>query len=363
MNHARRIVVTGPIPPPNGGMALQTRQLMSELMAEGWQATLVPSNAPYKWTWVANIPVLRAVFRLVTYVRHLRQVLKNAELVHVMANSGWSWYLLPVPAIHIAHYYGVAVVVNYRGGLAESFLARAAKQVAYSLKRSDALVVPTEFLQKVFHQFGWLSDIIPNILDERVFRPFEILNEKLVIVVTRNLEALYDNESAIRAFAIIKNSIPEAELVLCGEGPEKNRLQALTQELAIDHSVQFAGRLNREQLLSTLKKARVVLNPSTADNSPNSLIEAMACGLPIVSTNAGGIPVLCRDQQEALLVNVADVHAMASAIMRVHADGTLRETLIANGLKRARVFYWSSVRQQLFAIYEKAIVHRSRRYA
>lgn len=358
-----RIVVTGPVPPPVGGMALQTRQLVSCLMAEGLSVVMVPCNAPLRWPLLDRIPVLRALLRLRAYRRHLHQVLREADLVHVMANSGWSWYLFAVPAIHIAHRYRCAIVLNYRGGLAESFLAKAYRRVGYSMRLVDQLVVPTDFLRKVFAEFKWPAVLLPNILDERSFKPVARSDSALQICVTRNLEALYDNASAIRAFALVKQTLADASLVLCGEGAERDSLEQLVEQLQLNDSVQFAGRLQRPELLSTLAHTHVLLNPSRADNSPNSLIEAMACGIPIVSTNVGGIPVLCRDGQDAILVDAGDHVAMAEAIVRVHRDERLRQQLIQNGQENARRFYWSSVRDRVREIYQNAIAQRKQRHA
>lgn len=360
---AQRLVIAGPIPPPMGGMALQTQQLLRCLMNEGLSVVLVPCNPELRPAFLNRIPVLRALLKLFAYRRHLHRALRDADLVHVMANSGWSWYLFAVPAIHIADKYGCAVIVNYRGGLAESFLAKAIKRVRYSMHRVDQLIVPTAFLQGVFARYRWAAEIIPNILDERQFKPIEQANAQLVITVTRNLEALYDNASAIRAFAEVKKQVLDAQLILCGEGPERERLAALAAELDVLQSVRFAGRLPRPELLAVLAATRVLLNPSRADNSPNSLIEAMASGIPIVSTNVGGIPVLCQHQEHALLVEAGDHKAMAEAILQLHHGEDLRQQLIDNGHKKAREFFWSSVRQRLYRVYQTALTQRKQRHA
>lgn len=84
-----RIVLVGPLPPPAGGMANQTRQLGELLRQEGAQVEVVQVNAPYRPAWAEKLKGVRALFRLAPYVAHLWRAAGRANLMHVMANSGW----------------------------------------------------------------------------------------------------------------------------------------------------------------------------------------------------------------------------------------------------------------------------------
>ena len=358
-----KVLVVGPLPPPNGGMALQTEALVRQLRVEAVSVEVVAVNAPYQPAWAGKIPVLRAGFRLLPYLWRLWRAAGRADVVHILANSGWSWFLFAVPAIRIADWRGKAVVLNYRGGLAGEFFARSFGKVQRALRRCDDLIVPTGFLQTLFQRYQQQTAIVPNIVDTGLFAPRGELPNDLHIVVTRNLEALYDNAAAIRALALLRLQCPDARLTLAGEGPERANLEQLAVQLGVADAVRFAGRLPREQVAALLQSARVVLNPSTADNSPNSLIEAMAAGVPIVSTDVGGVPQLCQPEVHALLVPARQPDAMAAAIQRVHGDAALRERLISAGRARAAEFSWSAVWPALQASYARARAHRSQRDA
>ena len=127
-----KIALVGPLPPPEGGMANQTRQLGELLVKEGAQVTLVRVNAPYRPRWIGRLRGVRAFFRLVPYVFDLWRAAGRVDLFHVMANSGWSWHLFAAPAVWVARLRGVPCVVNYRGGEADSFLDRSASSVLRS---------------------------------------------------------------------------------------------------------------------------------------------------------------------------------------------------------------------------------------
>lgn len=165
------ICLVGPLPPPSGGMANQCEQLIILLRSEGVDVQLVRTNAPYRPALVGAVPGLRALFRLIPYVADLWRATGSAGVVHVLANSGWAWHLFSAPALTVAWLRGKPVVVNYRGGEADAFLARAPGQVHWQLRRAALLVTPSVFLQRVFARHGLNATVIPNIIDLTRFRP------------------------------------------------------------------------------------------------------------------------------------------------------------------------------------------------
>ena len=169
---------------------------------------LLQTNAPYRPAWIGKLRGVRAAFRLVPYLLSIFRAAGKADVVHVMANSGWAWHLVAAPAIRIAHWRGLPVVVNYRGGLAAEFLAGQGARVRRSMRRAAALVVPTRFLQEIFAQYDMPAQTIPNVVDVTTFRPAEPRPSTAAtaphIVVTRNLEQIYGNDVALRAFARVR---------------------------------------------------------------------------------------------------------------------------------------------------------------
>ena len=351
-----RIGLVGPLPPPAGGMANQTRQLAELLGAEGARVTVVQTNAPYQPSWVGGLTGIRALFRLVPYVARLWHCAGTVQLLHVMANSGWSWHLFAVPAIWIARVRGVPVLVHYRGGEAPAFLERSVRLVRWSLRSASLLVVPSGFLREVFGRYAIHAEALPNVVDVSRFtgvaRP---PGHAQHIVVTRNLEPIYDIATALRAFARVRAELPGARLSVAGTGPELERLSALACELGIADSVVFTGSLGSNQVATLCRNADVLLNSSLADNSPNSVLEALACGLPVVSTRVGGVPYIVSDGISALLVEPGNAHTMGGAVLRILRDENLARALRAGGMAAIRQHTWANVRPRLGELYERAI--------
>ena len=349
------LALVGPLPPPSGGMANQTRQLAELLRNEGLAVVLVQTNADYRPRWVAGVPFLRALFRLVPYLVALWHHAGRCHIVHVMANSGWSWHLFAAPAVWIARLRNTPVIVNYHGGEAEPFLVGSARFVAATMRQTSALIVPSGFLETVFARFGMSAQIIPNVVDRRRFHnPATRRPIRRHLLVARNLEPIYDNETAIRAFALVRGVHPEAVLTIAGSGPSAKSLGVLAESLGLRDSVFFAGRLDRDAMAQAYRDADIAVNPSLIDNMPVSILEAMASGTPVISTRVGGVPFVVTDEETGLLVPPGSPDAMAVAILRLMEDSVLYNRLADNGLVEVEKYTWPRVWPLLAEIYGKA---------
>ena len=340
-------------------MANQTRQLAELLRAEGLQVEVVQVNPPYRPAWVGGIWGVRAFFRLVPYLFGLWRTLGRVQLVHVMANSGWAWHLFAEPAISIARLRRVPVVVNYRGGDAERFFARSFARVKPVLARAAVVVVPSGFLASVFARYGVAARIVPNIIDVARFARRAGAPAAPHLVVTRNLEPIYDVETAIRAFSIVRGRHPDARMTVAGTGPAHTALRALAVELGVADAIAFSGRIDNRDMPALYRSASVMLNPSTVDNMPVSILEAWASGVPVVSTNVGGVPYLVDEGRDALLVAPRQPDAMAEAAVLVLDSPMLASSLAEAGRVAAEQFAWPRVREAWLEIYAEVLLKQS----
>lgn len=352
---AGHLCLVGPLPPPSGGMANQCEQLARLWRSEGLSVEVVRNNAPYRPLWIGKIPVLRAFARLLPYLFALWRAAGRAQVMHVFANSGWAWHLFAAPAVWIARWRGCPVIVNYRGGQAGEFFASAPAHVLATLRRASARVTPSVFLQQVFASYQLSAEVVPNIIDLTRFRaqPGRDFGTAPHLIVTRNLEPIYGIETAIKAFVEVRQQFPDATLTVAGTGPEYGQLTELCDALGVRSAVQFSGRIDNSEIAALYASADCMLNASTVDNMPISILEALASGVPVVSTDAGGIPFLVKSEETALLVPIGDAAAMAAAAVRVLSDDTLRSRLRQAGLQSVTDFAWPAVRTKWLALYRR----------
>lgn len=144
-------------------------------------------------------------------------------------------------------------------------------------------------------------------------------------------------DDTLRAFANIVKIWPKAQLIIAGDGPLRGDLEKLAGEIGISAQVRFIGFLDQQQLREEVYRSHLFVHPSrtSADGNregiPNSMLEAMASGLPVIATRHGGIPEAVTDGGSGLLVPENDVDGLTAAMTRVISDATLAAGLAIGG--------------------------------
>ncbi len=351
-----RIALVAPSLRILGGQAVQADRLLRHWAHDpDVHAWLVPHNPqpPAGFRWMTRITYLRTLVTEATYLPLLWRELSRADVVHIFSASYTSFLLAPLPAILIARALGKPVVLNYRSGEAPDHLRRSAI-ARWALARVDRNAVPSRFLRDVFAGFGITSTIVPNVVSLERFPYRTRLPLRPRLVSTRNLDELYNVACTLRAFRRIQDVHPDASLVLVGRGSEEARLRALAQELRLEH-VTFAGRVPPDEIARHYDANDIYIQSPNIDNMPASVLEAFASGLPVVSTDAGGVPAILRDGQDGLLAPVNDDAALASHVLGLLANPAWAAQLAASAHETLRACTWEQVRGQWLALYRSVL--------
>ncbi len=341
-----------------GGQAVAAQRLLERLrMVPGLEVDFLPhdprTNALLRQ--LQRVKYVRTVATSIAYVESLLRRLPAYDVVHVFSASYWSFLLAPTPAILIGKWLGKRVVVNYRSGEAEDHLTRWPKTSIPTLQRADAVATPSGYLVDVFARFGIRAESIANFVDPDAvrYRRRDVL--KPVFLSNRNFQSLYNIPCVLRTFARIQEQRPEARLIVVGSGPEGERVHALARELSL-RNVDFVGAVKPTEMGRYYDEADVYLNASDIDNMPNSIIESFACGLPVVTTRAGGIPYIVEHERNGLLVDCGDHEALANSALRLLDDRALAHRLIDEGLSDVQRHYtWEAVGGGWAALYRRLV--------
>jgi len=337
-----------------GGQAVQADRLLrawkNDPDVDAW---LVPVNPlpPVPFRAAVRVKYLRTIATELTYLPQLVRQLADADVAHVFSASYSSFLLAPLPAILAARALGVPVVLNYRSGEAPDHLQRSAI-ARWALGRVERNVVPSRFLVDVFRDFCLDASIVPNIvdLDRFVFRLRKPLRPRLLS--TRNFETLYNVACTVRAFHRVQKAYPAASLTLVGSGSDESALRALVAELGC-RNVTFTGRVPPDDIARYYAEHDIYLQSPNIDNMPTSIIEAFASGLPVVSTNAGGIPAILTDGTHGLLSEVDDDEALANSVLALLRDQRLAERLSRAAYATCASYTWPAVREQWLRTYRE----------
>ena len=236
--------------------------------------------------------------------------------------------------------------------------------VAFCIDQSDAVTaVSTSLRDDTRRQMPVKSDIvvIPNFLDCAFHRRmpvpalrarFSAPDEKLVIHIS-NLRPVKQVDSVVRVFARIRAHVP-ARLLIVGEGPELGRAEQLINELGVAAHVELVGEA--QDVTGLLSVSDLFLLPSLQESFGLSALEAMACGVPVVASNVGGLPEVVIDGVTGFLHPPSEVEQMAESAIRILSDPALHARMAADGVRLATErFSAGRIVPQYEALYERAL--------
>jgi glycosyltransferase involved in cell wall biosynthesis len=314
--------------------------------------SFVPNN-PHFPRWLRKlerIRYLRAVVRLPIFLRLVWKAASRANVLHAFSASYSSFLLNCVPIWLISKLRRKAFVLNYHTAREWERFA-SSRLVRSVLKRTGRIVVPSAFLAAKFEEIGIQASVVPNIIDEDRFKYRLRTPLHPTAICARNLSSDYGIKVVIDAFAIVLRQDPSAKLYLIGAGPLRNKLESLVQTLGLTSRIVFCGAMPNEKVAECFERADIFMNASFLDSAPLSILEAMASGLPVVTTAAGGIPFLLRHEETALLCPIGDARALADQVSRLLREPELALQIAHRAHEESGRYLWVSVRTQWLEVY------------
>lgn len=231
------------------------------------------------------------------------------------------------------------------------------KLSVYVLKDADMIIAVSKEQKNIASKLGVPENkirIIPNGVDSKNFsQEVKETNDFRILYVGRLVQEK-GLGYLLEAMKSIIDELPDASLTIVGEGIKKADLEKHVQELGIREKVRFLGAKPHEEIPHYLEDADVFVLPSLSEGLALVILEAMACGKPIVATNVGGIPDLVVDEETGLLVPPKDSKALAEAIKRILRDDDLRLKISKNSRKRIEErFDWDIICDETTSVYNK----------
>jgi glycosyltransferase involved in cell wall biosynthesis len=314
---------------------------------------MLPINPslPRPLRFLQQIKYVRTISTFLLYIPLLLVRAVRCDVLHVFAASHYSYLLWTLPAILTGRLYRKKVILNYRDGRCEEHL-RTWRIALPTMRMADAIITPSAFLVDVFQKFGVEARAIFDVVETGVFRYRQREPLRPVFMTNRILEPLYNVDCILRAFGIIAEQFPDATLTIAHDGICRPELEKLAEALKLPNT-RFVGRVPREQVAELYDAADIYLTTPNFDCMPGSLLECFACGLPIVATNAGGIPYISTNEVNALLVPCDDHAALARCAIRLLEDPELVRRLTGNGREEVKRYVWDQVREQWVQLYRE----------
>jgi glycosyltransferase involved in cell wall biosynthesis len=253
----------------------------------------------------------------------------------------------------ILHWVDKPYILTLHGGNLPVFAQRWPRRVRRLLCSAAVITTPSRYLLANMAHYRADLLLLPNALDLATYNFKQREQPQSHLIWLRAFHFIYNPTLAVKVLVRLKVDFPDIDLTMIGPDKRDGSLQAtrqMAQELDIADRIKLPGKIAKTKVPDWISKGDIFLNTTNVDNTPISVLEAMACGLCVVSTNVGGIPYLLEHGHDALLVPPDNPEAMAAAVRRILTEPGLAERLSRNARRKAEQFDWSIILPQWEAL-------------
>jgi glycosyltransferase involved in cell wall biosynthesis len=240
-----------------------------------------------------------------------------------------------------------------------------AEKIAAKVYKNTPMAVVSESTRQELIGLGFSPAsivIVPNAVNEKIYTPSDITPRgALVIGHLGRLKKYKSVDHLLRAFQIVLKEFPEARLKIVGDGDFRPELERLAGELTIADRVEFTGYLSQEEKVRQLHTMSVAVNCSAKEGWGLTVIEANACGVPVVASDVPGLRDSVVDEKTGLLYEFGNIEQLAEKIMLMLRDEHLRSRMRVDAIEWGRAFNWEESAKKMIDFLEWVIAGRSSR--
>ena len=288
-------------------------------------------------------PVLRVTDMVQTLLRYRMRY--RVVLVHVYSGQAFLWAALTTT---IARLLKKRLILWLHGGNLPSYYLQHKRLVDYIFTQADQILAPSGYLASAFqpaHDVEIIRYELP--INTYPYRERSSLKPKLLWL--RAFNSGYNPTMAIHVIRLLREQHPDVELLMCGPDTGDGSFQAtqeLTKQLNLDAQISFPGKISKERIREAGTEYDIFINTTNYDNTPVSIIEAMAMGMCVVSTSVGGLPYLIDHGQTGLLVPAGDAEGMAKVCHDLLTNSDLAQRISRQAHDSATVYDWDVLAPQ-----------------
>ena len=275
---------------------------------------------------------------------------RKYDIFHIHGCSFFGFFPIVI-GVMIGKLLKKKIIITYHGGGLYEFINKYKTKVIYFLNKANTITVPSKYLQDILNNNSIKSKYLPNIIRDNNVYLKKRENLKPILIVTRTLDEVYNIPLSIMAFKDLKKVVPDAKLKIVGDGKLKNEILELVKKENID-DIEFIGRVPNSKIGEILNTADIFINPSNKDNMPLSLFEALACGLPVISTNVGGIPDYIIDGINGFLIELNNKEQLMNKILYILNNQDEVQKIIYNGYQTFEQLTLNNLKNEYLKLYE-----------
>ena len=296
------------------------------------------------------------VLRMLDMIKAVYKNRKSIKLVLIDSYSVrafWYTYILA----KLCKKFQIPYIPILRGGGYPYRLKSTPEKCKFVFENSYINISPSVFLKEHFENSGYKVTYIPNFIPIENYKYKNRISTGPKILWVRSFHEIYNPLLAIEILKDLRLKYSEAKL--CMIGPDKDGSLVKVEEASVENklygSLILTGKLSKKEWTDISEDYDIFINTTNFDNHPVSVIEAMALGLPVISTNVGGIPFLIKDREDGVLVPANDKEKFVSEIENLISDNKFASEISANARKKAEEFDWDQVKYKWFEVIDSLV--------
>lgn len=269
---------------------------------------------------------------------------KDADYILIDTYSTLNFYYA-VAVAALARFYSILYIPILHGGNLPERLSKSKRISEKLFQQAKINIAPSAYLKNDFKNAGFLNVIhIPNFLEIESYPFLERRNISYKLLWVRSFDEIYNPKLALKIVEILLKK--GKDVSLCMVGPEKDGSLAACKKIvqAKNLPVTFTGILKKEEWISLSRNFDIFINTTNFDNMPVSVMEAMALGIPVISTNVGGLPFLIEHRKTGILLPPNDEQAFVKAIGSLIQDSSQVLSMTKEARKKILTKDWSRVK-------------------
>jgi glycosyltransferase involved in cell wall biosynthesis len=281
------------------------------------------------------------IFEIISTIVKYRTKIQIA-IIHSFSTN--AFYITLIAAL-ICRFFNIKYLVIVHGGDYPNRIIKTPRFVRMIFKYSAANISPSKFLQFEFGKHGYDFEFIPNAVDLNLFKFTERVEFKPNLLWVRAFDKIYNPTMAVLVVLKIKNEYPNVKLWMVGNNRDESYFETkkLIKDFDLVGNIELTGVLTHAKWAELSKKADIFINTTNIDNMPVSVLQAMSLGLPVFSTDVGGIKWLIDDNVTGIKCKVDDADEMATKILYYLRNQKKLVEISKNALDIPLAYQWENV--------------------
>ncbi len=353
--------------PMAGGAEVHLHEVFGRLVDMGHEVTLLSCKIPGEPNEeiIDGIKVVRRGnrsffnFVLPFYWIH-RFYREKYDIVAIDVNKipFFSPLLVKKPAVVVAHhFFGKAIFIE--ASFPVALYVYLTEKLFLKLYRGYTFIIGSPSTAKELGEAGIPDEninIVNYCVDHSIYRRTGIAkSQRPKIGYLGRLKRYKSVEHLIEAYPLIRESVPDAELIIVGDGDYMPELRSKVEELGLTEDIKFYGFVSEDEKVRLLQECWVVVNTSSKEGWGLTVIESNACGTPVVAADSPGLRDAVRDGETGFLYEYGNIRDLTDKTVKLLLDNEKRELFVENGLKWAARFNWKNAADETLEIIKKEL--------